>query len=108
MVNSNMAEKRTTGHRQRLRDRFLAGDSESRSDEMLLELLLTFAIERKDVKLLTQELIKIFGSLSQVLSASHDELSKVKGIGQTSIILLKVVDFIQSGKIGRASCRERV
>ncbi len=71
-----MAEKRTTGHRQRLRNRFLAGDSESHSDEVLLELLLSFAIGRKDVRLLTQELIKLFGSLAQVLSASHDELSK--------------------------------
>lgn len=92
-----MAEKGKIGHRQRLRDRFLTGDSESRSDEMLLELLLTFAIGRKDVRLLTQELIKIFGSLSQVLSASRDELCKVKGLGQSSITLLKVVDFIQSG-----------
>lgn len=92
-----MAEKGKAGHRQRLRERFLEGEKESLSDEMLLELLLIFAIGRKDVRLLTQELIKIFGSLSQVLSASHDELCKVKGIGQSSITLLKVVDFIQSG-----------
>ncbi|MDA2928383.1 DUF4007 family protein [Acidobacteria bacterium AH-259-O06] len=92
-----MAEKGKTGHRQRLRDRFLAGDAESRSDEMLLELLLTFATGRKDVMPLAQELIRVFGSLSQVLSASHDELCKVKGMGQSSTTLLKVVDFIQSG-----------
>ncbi len=97
MVNSDMEEKRKSGHRQRLRDRFLAGDAESRSDEMLLELLLTFAIERKDVLPLAQELIRVFGSLSRVLSTSHDELCKVKGIGRSSIALLKVVDFIQSG-----------
>lgn len=97
MANSIMAKKRETRHRQRLRDRFLAGDAESRSDGMLLELLLTFAIGRKDVMPLAQELIRVFGSLSQVLSASHDELCKVKGIGQSSITLLKVVDFIQSG-----------
>jgi len=94
-----MAEKGRTGHRQRLRDRFLAGDTESRSDEMLLELLLTFAVERKDVRPLAQELVRFFGSLSQVLSASYDELRKVKGIGQSSIALLKVVDFIQSGSV---------
>ena len=91
-----MAEKGKAGHRQRLRERFLEGAEESRSDEMLLELLLTFAIARKDVRLLTQELIKIFGSLSQILSASHDELCKVKGMGPSSITLLKVVDFIRS------------
>ena len=97
MVNSNIAEKGKKGHRQRLRDRFLACDAESRSDEMLLELLLTFAIGRKDAMPIAQKLIRVFGSLSQVLSASHDELCKVKGIGQSSITLLKVVDFIRSG-----------
>ena len=90
-----MAEKGKTGHRQRVRDRFLAGDAEQRSDEMLLELLLTFAIGRTDVMPLAQKLIRVFGSLSQVLSASHDELFKVKGIGQSSITLLKVVNFIE-------------
>jgi len=39
-----MAEKGQTGHRQRLRDRFLTGEEALLSDEMLLELLLTFAI----------------------------------------------------------------
>ena len=97
MVNSNMVEKGKTEHRQRLRERFLAGDAELRSDEMLLELLLTFAIGRKDVMPLAQELIRVFGSLAQVLSASYDELCKVKGIGRSSIILFKVVDVIQSG-----------
>jgi len=92
-----MAEKGEKGHRQRLRERFLEGEEELLSDEMLLELLLTFAIGRKDVMPLVQELIRVFGTLSQVLSASHDELCKVKGIGQSSIALLKVVDFIQSG-----------
>lgn len=94
-----MTEKSKTGHRQRLRDRFLLGDTESRSDEMLLELLLTFAIGRKDVKPLAEELIRVFGNLSQILSASQDELSKVKGLGQSSVALLKVVDFIATGAI---------
>jgi len=99
MVDSNMTEKSKTGHRQRLRDRFLLGDAESCSDEMLLELLLTFAIGRKDVKPLAEELIRVFGSLSKVLSASQDELAKVKGLGQSSVALLKVVDFIATGAI---------
>jgi hypothetical protein len=66
---------------------------------MLLELLLTFAIGRKDVKPLAEELIRVFGSLSKVLSASQDELAKVKGLGQSSVALLKVVDFIATGVI---------
>jgi len=66
---------------------------------MLLELLLTFAIGRKDVKPLAEELIRVFGSLSKVLSVSQDELAKVKGLGQSSVALLKVVDFIATGAI---------
>ena len=91
-----MADKGNTGHRQRLRDHFLAGDAESRSDEVLLELLLSFAIGHKDVKPLAEELIRVFGSLSQVLSASKDDLCKMKGIGQSSIALFKVVEFIRA------------
>ena len=94
-----MADNRKTGHRQRLREHFLSGDAESCSDERLLELLLTFVIGRKDVRLLTQELVQIFGNLDHILSASPDELYKVKGLGQSSIALLKVVDFIKSGTI---------
>lgn len=92
-----MVDNGNTGHRQRLRDRFLAGDAESRSDEVLLELLLSFAIGRKDIKPLAEELIRIFGSLSQVLSASKDDLCKVKGIGQSSVALFKLVEFIRAG-----------
>jgi len=78
----------------------LTGGPESCSDEMLLEeLLLTFAIGRKDVRPLAQELVQIFGNLDHVLSASPDELKKIKGLGQSSIALLKVVDFIKSGTI---------
>jgi len=92
-----MVEKNNTGHRQRLRERFLTGDIESLSDEILLELLLTFSIGRKDVRPLSQELIRVFGSLSQVLSASPDKLLKVKGMGPSSITLLKAIDFIKTG-----------
>ena len=97
MVSSIMAEKEKVGHRHRLRERFLAGSPEEYSDEMLLELLLTFAIERKDVRPIAQGLIQIFGNLDHVLSASPEDLRKVKGIGPSSIALLKVVDFIQLG-----------
>ena len=94
-----MAKKEKAGHRQRLRERFLAGEAGSCSDETLLELLLAFAIARKDVRSLAYELIRVFGSLPQVLSASPDDLYKVKGVGQSSIALLKAVNFIRSSDV---------
>jgi hypothetical protein len=65
---------------------------------MLLELLLTYAIGRKDVKPIAEELVRVFGNLDQVLAASRDDLNKIKGLGQVSITLLKVVEFIKSIK----------
>ena len=98
-VGSVIAEKGEAGHRERLRERFLANEVGARSDETLLELLLTFSIDRKDVKPLAHELINNFGSLAQVFSASPSELLKVNGIGQSAVTLLKVVNFVQSGDI---------
>jgi phenylpropionate dioxygenase-like ring-hydroxylating dioxygenase large terminal subunit len=96
---SEKPEHKNKGHRERLIKRFLAKASEAHTDETLLELLLTFAIGRKDVKPIARELVEIFGSLEQVLSAPPDELYKVKGLGQISITLLKVVNFIKSGTL---------
>ena len=50
------------GHRERLRRRFLLGGGRDMPDYELLELLLTIAIPRRDVKPLAKELIRKFGS----------------------------------------------
>jgi DNA repair protein RadC len=47
------------GHRQRLRERFLADESLSHTDEALLELLLTYSIPQRDVQLLAKALLAI-------------------------------------------------
>jgi len=93
-----MDDKERNGYRERLRRRFLAWESEVFSDEILLELLLTFAIARKDVRPIAQYLIRTFGGLSEVLSAAPDELCRVKGIGNSSIALLKAVNLIKTGE----------
>ena len=71
--------KMDIGHRERLRSRFLSGDEESRTEEGLLELLLTYAILQKDVKPLAKELITKLGSLKNVLSADLETLSNFDG-----------------------------
>lgn len=89
-----MTEKGKAGHRQRLRDRFLADEPGSRGDEVLLELLLTYAIPRQDVRPLAHELLKQFGNLSGLLAASLEELYKCKGVKESSVVLLKAIDEI--------------
>jgi DNA repair protein RadC len=79
------------GHRERLRLRFQKSDPSSLHQYELLELLLTYAIPRKDVKPIAKSLIKQFKSLQGVLDADLDELKKVPGIGTKSAILINLV-----------------
>lgn len=67
-------------------------------EHQLLELLLTYAIPRRDVNPLAHELISTFGSLSKVLKADPRDLAKVAGIGPYSSVLLSLV-----GKLNLAS-----
>ena len=91
-----MAETGAPGHRQRIKERFLAGAGESRTDQALLELLLTYAIPQKDVQPLAQKLLEDFGSLSAVLAAPLESLCRIDGIKSSSGVLLKLVDWVRT------------
>src|SRR5579871_1650617 len=88
-----MAEQ-GTGHRQRLKERFLAGEPSAHGDEVLLELLLTYAIPRIDVQPLARRLVAQFGSLRAVLGAERSELARVHGLGEAAVTLLKLADHL--------------
>lgn len=83
------------GHRQRLRDRFTLGEESSRSEEALLELLLTYAIPQKDVRPLAQRLLSEYGSLPSLLEASMETLCQFDGVKENSAVLLKLVDWVR-------------
>ncbi len=78
------------GHRQRLRERFLKGGSDSLPAYELLELILYGAIRQGDVKPLAKRLIDQFESLAGVLSADPDALTAA-GLGETTVATLKTV-----------------
>ena len=79
------------GHRERLRHRFLLGGGRDMPDYELLELLLTIAIPRRDVKPLAKELIRKFGSFAEVVNAPMEELTSVKGVKENTAAVLKIV-----------------
>ena len=68
------------GHRQRLKDRFLAEGLENFNDINALELLLFYCVPRKDTNPLAHRLLAHFGKLHQVLEAPYEELMKVEGV----------------------------
>jgi hypothetical protein len=93
-----------TGHRVRLRKRFLANPA-ALSEAELVELLLTYAVPRRDVAPQAQKLIAQFGGLDRVLAASMEDLVSVPGIGEHSAVLVKLVEQLaklSSGRIEQA------
>ncbi len=83
--------KETAGHRKRLREKYLKGGYDSFLDYEKLELLLTYSIVRKDVKPVAKELLEKFESIEGVLKASSEELLKIDGMGEGSLVFLKLI-----------------
>ncbi len=79
------------GHRQRLRERFLATGGEGMPDYEIMELLLSIAIPRKDVKPLAKTLVDEFGGFAAAISAEPRALQRVGGMGEVSAVSLKIV-----------------
>ena len=79
------------GHRRRLRERFLKAGVEGLADYELVELLLTLAIPRSDVKKPAKALIARFGNLRGILDAPLEDLQCVKGIGTVAPVALRII-----------------
>lgn len=79
------------GHRERMRGRFLRHGLDNFDDHNVLELLLFFAIPRRDTNALAHRLIERFGSLSGVFEAEPQALMTVAGVGEKTAALLHLV-----------------
>lgn len=77
------------GHRERMRQRFLETGVSGFHDHEILELLLFYAIPRKNTNEITHELLNAFGSISAVLDADIRELSAVKVISGKLASMIK-------------------
>ena len=79
------------GHREKMRRRFLQGGLEPFADHEALELLLYYAIPRRDTNPIAHALMERYGSLAAVLDAPAEDLQKVEGVGESAAVLLKLV-----------------
>lgn len=78
------------------------------ADHEVVELLLTLAIPRSDVKRPAKALIERFGSLRAILDAPIDELREVKGIGSVAPVALRIIRaaatlYLQQSAEGKGS-----
>ncbi len=79
------------GHRGRLKARFAKSGLNGFAPHEALELLLSFAIPRRDVNPLAHQLLLHFGTLPRVLEASVEDLQTVPGVGPHAASLLALM-----------------
>lgn len=81
------------GHRERLKKRFLSAP-DSFEDHELLELLLFYAIPRRNTNDIAHFLLDRHGSVRGVFDANISSLCQTDGIGENSAIFLRAVSEI--------------
>jgi len=96
-------QEKGEGHRQRLRDKFLAQGLDAFTDSEIIELLLTFGTPRADCKEAARAALAQFDTLPAVLDAAPAELQQIKGMGPKNIFALR---FIQG--VARRYLRQRI
>ena len=79
------------GHRQRVRERFLETGLDGFAPHEILELLLFYAIPRKDTKPVAYALLRRFGSIAGVMNASVSQLCEVEGITENAAMLFRLI-----------------
>ena len=79
-----------TGHRKRLRERFLKGGSDALADYELLEMILFPAKPIGDVKPMAKALLSKFKSFGGVLHAEPEALLAVDGVNEAAVVAIRV------------------
>ncbi len=83
-----------SGHRQRLRQRFLKVGLDGLRDYEIIELLLTLGTPRRDCEQPARDLLTEFGSLKNVLDAEIEELRHIRGVGPANVFGLKLITAV--------------
>ncbi len=86
-----MPKQMHSGHRNRMKIRFLKTGFDSFAPHEVLEFILFYAIPKRDTNKLAHELLETFGSIAGVLNAPYELLTQINGIGDHAAILLKQI-----------------
>lgn len=82
------------GHRQRIKDKYKKSGIDGWLDYEVLELVLSYAIVRKDTKPIAKELMTRFKTINGVLDADIRELKSVSGVSEHTSLFLKLLKDI--------------
>ncbi|MEG1548769.1 MAG: DNA repair protein RadC [Clostridia bacterium] len=91
------AEAPHAGHRERLRRTYVDNGVRGMHEHQILELLLTFALPRRDTNPLAHDLLKRYGTLGSVLAANISDLAAVPGMGENAAVLLSLAGELAQG-----------
>lgn len=92
MMNKKQKEENiNSGHRKRLKERFVKSSLRTLPDYEILEMLLFSVYQRKDTKTLAKKLLSKFGSLADVINAENSELKSIAGAGEGLIIHMRLL-----------------
>jgi DNA repair protein RadC len=99
-------ESSASGHRKRLREKFLKSGLPGFHDYEIVELLLTLGSPRRDCKQPAKDALRKFKSLKGVLEASSEELQQVKGVGPHNAFGIKLIrelasQFLKEKAVGK-------
>ena len=84
-------KKQRSGHRERVRRRFLDEGLDGFKDYEALEMLLFYAIPRQDTKVIAKRLIDQFGSLQAVFHTPPDRLMQEAGLTEATAALIAML-----------------
>ena len=85
-----------------MRRRFLRGGLEGFADHEVLELMLFYAIPRRNTNDLAHRLLDRYGSLSAVLGADPEDLARTKDVGSGAAALLHL--FLEAARRYNLDC----
>ena len=88
MIKTDDLQSLHPGHRARLRKKFLDGQL---TEYEMLELLLTYAIPRRDVRNLSRRLFAKYGDINHLLSAPTESLMDNEGIKENTATFFKLI-----------------
>ena len=101
------------GHRERVKERFMAEGLDNFEPHVIVELILFYALPRVDTNPIAHRLLDYFnGSLSRLFDAPVEELMKIDGVTKNAALLLKLfpvvcrrylLDYTRKGSIVKNS-----